>query len=77
MKLYAWKPNGHGQISFFVMAESKEKAQEAVDAYIKKHLDQDDNDEFLYDYHVDGWGDDSRYNLEVKEAGQVAINYND
>ena len=31
MNLYAWQPDGHGDPSYFVMAESEEEARTAVE----------------------------------------------
>lgn len=45
MKLYAFQPNGHGQLSFFTMAESEEKAVKNVEALIAKR-----------EYDHEGWG---------------------
>ena len=32
MKLYAWQPNGYGQLSYYVMAESEKEAKAAVES---------------------------------------------
>ncbi|KKL67988.1 hypothetical protein LCGC14_2129490 [marine sediment metagenome] len=75
MKLYAWQPKGHGEYSFFVCAEDKEGAEEAVNKYIHDHLNKDD-DEYLFDYCIDGWGTDY-YVLTEVEPMTVIINDND
>lgn len=36
MKLYAWKPKGHGAWSFFVMAPDEATARAAVEAEMAK-----------------------------------------
>jgi hypothetical protein len=68
MKLYAWQPNGHGQLSFFVCAESEEAARAAVESQIAKL-------EFG-DYAVRGWGTDY-YELTAAEPGEVIEHAND
>ncbi len=68
MKLYAWQPQGHGDWSFFVMAESLEAATAAVEAQIKA-----DKDRYYINCH--GWGTDY-YVLHIVEAGVVLTNDN-
>jgi hypothetical protein len=68
MKLFGWKPKGHGEYSFFVVADSEEKAQLAVNEYIKNHKLRPDE--------CQGWGTDY-YELEVAEVGQVLYNCNE
>ena len=68
MKLYAWRPDGHGQLSFFVMAESEQAARAAVEAAVERIR----GDGRRYD--VDGWGTDY-YELSVYAAGEVAEHY--
>ena len=75
MNLYAWQPEGHGEYSFFVCAENEKEAKEAVDQYIKEHMNKDD-DEYLTDYSVGGWGTEY-YRLKVLNPLQVIINCND
>jgi hypothetical protein len=75
MKLYAWQPKGHGEYSFFVCAESEQEAKNAVDAHIKKHLNQQDN-EYIGDYEIGGWGTDY-YRLTVVRPLSVVTNSND
>ena len=70
MKLYAWRPDGHGQLSFFVMADSEQAARAAVDAAVERILREGRR------YDVDGWGSDY-YELSVYAAGEVAEHYND
>ena len=73
MKLYAFHPGGHGQYSFFVCAESEDKAREIVTEHIHKNHMKTDR---LPDYEADGWGTDY-YEVEVLDVGQVAENSND
>ena len=75
MKLFAWQPQGHGEYSFFVCAENEQEAKKAVDAYIKKHLNQDD-DEDISDFSIAGWGTDY-YRLTIVEPLGVITNDND
>lgn len=64
VKLFAWQPQGHGELSFFVAARGEEEAREAVDKYIANEQ-----------YRVGGWGTDY-YELTVVEVGQVITNDN-
>lgn len=68
MKLYAWQPQGHGDPSFFVMAESIEAATAAVEAQIKV-------DKATYNIDCYGWGTDY-YVLNIADAGVVLMNDN-
>lgn len=67
MKLYVWQPNGHGQYSFFVAAESEELARAAVDKMVAQKPN-------AYEYQ--GWGTEY-YTLTVADAGEVVTNEND
>jgi hypothetical protein len=71
MKLYVWTPDGHGQLSFFVMAESEEQAKAAVDRQVER-VRRDRRS----DYPVSGWGT-KYYTLGVYEAGEVVEHAND
>jgi len=73
MKLYAFQPNGHGEKSFFVIAESEKEAREFVSKKIAELLA---NGEGYSNYDFSSWGTDY-YRLEVFEIGQVALNDND
>ena len=66
MKLFAWQPNGHGEMSLFVMAKDLEAAKEAV---IKK-IASSPNEVF------DGW-DTKYYTITEFAEGEVALNDND
>lgn len=66
-KLYAWQPQGHGEYSFFVMAESEQQAKEAIDKYLI--------DENIGHCEQDRWGTDY-YELTVVDPLQVIINEN-
>lgn len=77
MKLYAWQPKGHGQLSWFVSAETEEAARDAVEREIarRKALDSLDLDR-ITDYETSGWGTDY-YELTAVEPGVVVANDND
>jgi hypothetical protein len=62
MKLFVFRPKYHGPRSFFVMAETEEKARQAVDAYLK--VDEPES-----------WPGD--YKMEIYELNQVAENDNE
>ena len=79
MKLYAFQPNGHGQFSFFVAAESEEAARAAVDTHIQnRQLGIGDKDEwdYLSAYDVKGWGTDY-YRVTAVDPLTVISNAND
>lgn len=63
MKLYVWRPNGHGAYSYFVIAESEEQALK----FVEKHMEEDK---------PWGWGTDYYY-LEVFDSGTVVEHEND
>jgi len=65
LKLYAFQPQGHGELSFFTIASSEDEARAAVDKHIK------DTDCAW----TNGWGTDY-YKLTVVEVGQVIENDN-
>jgi len=71
MKLYAYQPKGHGEYSFFTIAESEEEAKKAVDKYIAETL----TENATVKYEARGWGTDY-YRLTVLKAGQVIENDN-
>lgn len=73
MKLYAWQPRGHGQLSFFVCASSEEEARIAVHKAIDVFRAQES---WRADYETKGWGTDY-YDLSVVEPGVVITNCND
>lgn len=76
MKLYAWQPNGHGQVSFFVVAPDEETARAAVEADIERRLARGVlDDDGMSQYECNGWGTDY-YTLTVAEPGSVVLNDN-
>jgi len=75
MKLYAFTPNGHGQLSFFVMAGSLERAKCCVDKFIREHMDKDDG-MGVNSYSTKGWGTEDYY-VDIVGEDVVVINEND
>lgn len=77
MKLYAWQPKGHGELSWFVMATSEAEAKATVDQEIKRRslLPWHEPDQIV-DGMVWGWGTDY-YQLTVLDPGQPISNSND
>ena len=69
MKLYAFQPPGHGQTSFFVMAEDEARARACVEARAAEMR------AGWLSYEVQGWPDD--YRLTVCGPGQIVENSND
>lgn len=65
MKLYAWKSECYGRLSFFVMAETEEEAREAVHAYVGAGLRTENKRDFEYA----DWP--NSHTLKVFERGQV------
>jgi hypothetical protein len=83
VKLYAFQPKGHGQKSFFVMAEDKEKAISCIEEYIKRRIIPLTEEEWLNnnppsfdDYDVSGCGT-SYYEMTELSLGEVIENDND
>lgn len=67
MKLYVFRPDGHGGETFAVIEESKEKALENIIEHMDKHYICTTKELLMSDY----------YTLEVYEQGQVMVNDND
>jgi hypothetical protein len=76
VKLYAWQPQGHGELSWFVVAESEAQARASVETEItrRKALPIGDLDR-VTEYECGGWGTDY-YSLTVAEPGAVLTNGN-
>ncbi len=67
MKLYAFQPGVHGELSFFTIAETEEEAKKAVKKYVDgKNLTLEPEVIYLEDYI-----------LTIAEAGEVIENEND
>jgi serine protease inhibitor ecotin len=77
LRLFAWQPKGHGEMSIFVLAENEVEAIAAVEAEMLRQeaLDEDD-DNYYTCGSFNGWGTDY-YVLTVAEPGQVIFNYNE
>ena len=76
MKLFAWQPNGHGELSWFVLAEDEMEARESVEAEIARRLALPfENNERITEYEFGGWGTDY-YTLTVADRGCVLCNDN-
>lgn len=77
MKLYAFQPRGHGELSFFVCAASEDEARAAVEAEIaRRKAISPWTPEKIDGFDVHGWGTDY-YTLTVCEPGKVISNDND
>jgi Zn/Cd-binding protein ZinT len=71
MKLYAFKPDGHGEVSFFTIAKNKYEAKKTVDKYVEDNYVKDGK----LSYSAGGWGT-CYYTLTVVEEGNVIENDN-
>ena len=67
MKLYVFRPDGHGPLTFMVLADSEVEAMNYVYTYIASQEDLYRDDYFGTDF----------YACEVYDVGEVAINDND
>jgi len=63
MKLFVFRPGGHGEDTYFVMASSERAARHLVELYCGKNLPPQ-------------WGTDY-WQVDVYFAGQVGTNPND
>lgn len=72
MKLYAFQPNGHGEVSFFTIAKNEEEAKKVANKYVQDNYVIDEK----LDYRVSRWGTDY-YILTVIEEGDILENDND
>jgi hypothetical protein len=77
LRLYAWQPKGHGELSWFVVAATEAEAKNAVDREIarRRALPWDDP-EHIGASEVEGWGSDY-YTLTVAERGRPVDNANE
>ena len=78
MKLYSFTPKGHGQESFFVIAENEDEAKSAINKRIEELLQkcEDEEDVPYGEDDFQGWGTEY-YRLTIYEIGQVALHNND
>ena len=72
MKMFAWHPKGHGELTFVVMSETKEDAQKAIEEFMAEGL----NTKMFTKYSWGGWGTDY-YMSEVFGPNEVFTNEND
>lgn len=78
MRLYAWQPNGHGEYSWFVMAENEKAAREAVEREMdrRRSIPAGSGDlDRITEYECGGWGTDY-YTLTIADPGVVLANDN-
>ena len=76
MKLFAWQPNGHGELSWFVAAADEAEARHAVQAEIDRRSSLPmGNSERISRLDFAGWGTDY-YTLTVADRGCVICNEN-
>jgi hypothetical protein len=77
MNLYAWQPNGHGELSWFVMEENEELARASVEKEMaRRKALPSNNPDHISDYECGRWGTDY-YTLTVVDPGVVLTNAND
>ena len=62
MKLYAFQPQGHGPLSFYIIAESEEDARAKISEHILNHHTKDGK----RTYNAEGF-----YKVTVAEIGEV------
>ena len=75
--LYVWRPQGHGQLSFFVVEWNEAAERKRVEAEIARLRALPCGDMgWIMGYEVQGWGTDY-YQLEVYQAGQVVTHEDD
>lgn len=67
LQLYVYSPNGHGSLTFAVVASSEAEAYALVDARVRAEYSSANG---VLGYYSQGWGTDY-YTLEVLPAGQV------
>jgi len=72
IKLYAYQPNGHVELSFFTIAESEIEARKIVD----KHIKDNNFKNGLGQFNTGGLCTDY-YTLTVCNVGEVIENSND
>lgn len=72
--MYVFKPDGHGELSYFIIAKSKKEAVKKVTEYIKKFYWLPEKEK--YDRGARGWDTDYYLCTSYKE-GQVVEHDND
>jgi len=77
MKLYVFRPNGHGPLSWFVVANSHDEAITEVQAEIdRRRTLAPGAQDWLSKHDYDGW-DEGEYELETHGIGVVVSHAND
>lgn len=77
MRLFAWQPGSGGELSFFVCAETEERARVAVEAEIMRRQSLSfHHADYLNTCSVAGFGTDY-YTLTAVEPGVVLMNSNE
>jgi hypothetical protein len=74
MKLYAYQPKGHGEQSFFTVANNEAEALENITRHIKEKLKEDKYNS-IHPLGYSEFGSDY-YTLTVVEPGEVIENDN-
>ena len=72
LKLYAFRPDGHGEYSFYVMARSEEDARAAIEKWRTDNNLEKDCSEMEGYYEDDGY-----YEMVVLGEGEVITNDNE
>jgi len=67
LKLYAFYPEGHGPLSFFVMAKDEHTAKTEVCAYIEKHCKEGK---------ITGYDFEGKYAIVKANENEVLVNNN-
>jgi len=75
VKLYAFQPEGHGPLSYFVMAESEAQARAAVRRYIVDNMNKPKT-AYITGNDLRKW-DDGYQQCRVFDVGEVITNDND
>jgi hypothetical protein len=70
MKVFVFRPSGHGESTFSVLAENYKEAINYIEKYIERQVDRGDYCSY------DGWGTDY-YKVEIHDTGEVFENAND
>lgn len=73
MKLFAFQPNGHGEYSFFIMAENIEIAQNKVDLLCTQEREKRNGYGYEYAYYKGN----NYYTIREYDENEIAINDND
>ena len=77
LKLYAWQPKGHGELSWFVLAKSEMAAKSYVESEMVRRKSLPDGDDCkISNYECRGWGTEY-YALTVASIGVVLTNENE